>query len=442
LTKKSLSVRIQTGEKMKEKILETLNELVEKLKETSSLNKKKEILKNYTSLKGILGLIYDPMLMFNVSSKNLIKNKDLIKETDIDLFSLLISLYKRDVTGNSAIALINGFIKNNEEYKDLIYDIIDKNLKVRIDVKMLNSVFPKLIKEFTVELANKIEKYSDEPNFTKNELYFISRKIDGGRLIAIKKGDKVELFSRTGKEFTTLDILKEEIVKNVKEDVCVLDGEICILKENGDEDFSAVMKELRKKDHQIKNPHYKLFNILSLEGFLNGLEKTRFSDRYNKLKTVVTENKFLSVLEQKVIRCKEELEKEINEVPKEWEGLMLRANSYYEGKRTRNLLKIKKFSDAEYKVIELEMGKMRVLIDGVEEEVDVLSSVIIEHKGYRVNVGSGFSIEERRNYFLNPDKIKDKIITVKYFEESENKKGEKSLRFPTVKTVYNNGREI
>ena len=45
-------------------------------------------------------------------------------------------------------------------------------------------------------------------------------------------------------------------------------------------------------------------------------------------------------------------------------------------------------------------------------------------------------------YNANPDLIIGKEITVQYFEETKNQKGELSLRFPTVKHVFENGRNV
>ena len=72
----------------------------------------------------------------------------------------------------------------------------------------------------------------------------------------------------------------------------------------------------------------------------------------------------------------------------------------------------------------------------------MLSAVIVEHKGNKVRVGSGFSIDQRREYFADPSKIMFKTITVQYFEESKNQNGEYSLRFPVIKHVYQNGRDV
>ena len=70
----------------------------------------------------------------------------------------------------------------------------------------------------------------------------------------------------------------------------------------------------------------------------------------------------------------------------------------------------------------------------------MLSNIIIEHKGNTVGVGSGFTIEERKLFFNNPEDIVGKTVTIQYFEESKNKDGDYSLRFPVVKHIYQNGR--
>ena len=72
----------------------------------------------------------------------------------------------------------------------------------------------------------------------------------------------------------------------------------------------------------------------------------------------------------------------------------------------------------------------------------MLAAVVIEHKGYQVKVGSGFSINERQQFFANPKGIVGKKITVKYFEESEDKEGNLSLRFPTLKAIHGVEREL
>ena len=76
----------------------------------------------------------------------------------------------------------------------------------------------------------------------------------------------------------------------------------------------------------------------------------------------------------------------------------------------------------------------------MEVEEEMLSNIIIEHKGNKVGVGSGFTIDERKKYYANPEWLVGKTVTIQYFEESKNKDGEYSLRFPVLKHIYENGR--
>jgi DNA ligase-1 len=82
---------------------------------------------------------------------------------------------------------------------------------------------------------------------------------------------------------------------------------------------------------------------------------------------------------------------------------------------------------------------MAVVRDGKEKQETMLSQVWIKHKGWWVKVGSGFSQEQRIKY--TNENIIGLTITVQYFEETKNDKGGISLRFPTVKHIYEQKRE-
>ena len=125
-----------------------------------------------------------------------------------------------------------------------------------------------------------------------------------------------------------------------------------------------------------------------------------------------------------------------------YEGVMLRKNVGYEGKRSKHLLKCKKFSDAEYVVQLVVSDKMRFIEAGKDVERETLSHVIIIHKGHEVRVGSGFSKQQREKYHHHPELLLGKTITVQYFEETLNQEGGVSLRFPTVKHIFENGRNV
>ncbi|KAG0054234.1 hypothetical protein BGZ83_011665 [Gryganskiella cystojenkinii] len=160
-----------------------------------------------------------------------------------------------------------------------------------------------------------------------------------------------------------------------------------------------------------------------IQGFKNALEKFPIHDSFSSLSSEANNSDFIQVLPQTKIESFNQLETMVGRgIELGWEGVMLRKDVGYEGRRSRNLLKIKQFHDAEYKVEDVTLGRMRLPFEGEYIERDqVLTSVVIRHRGNRVGVGSGFSVEDRIRFGRNPSLILGKTITVQYFEESKTK---------------------
>lgn len=430
-------------EELKKELKEIQN-FVDRLKSTNSNNDKINIIKEYKDNKvvcDILEYVYSPFKQYHTTSTNLKKLSQLCNYSYLgDLFCMLDNLTNRVWTGHTAIKYVNGFISNYKEYEELIYCIIDKNLKTRTGADLINKAIPGCVPTFKVALATKYEpKFCD----FKTEIWLASRKLDGVRCIIRKENNNVTAYSRAGKEFTTLQKILDDVAKMPGN--FVLDGEVCLMDKNGNEDFQGIMKQIKRKNHTIVNPNYIVFDYLTLEEFDNKVGDKRLGDRIKKAITNCWGvDNTLSVLEQVRIKNEQQLSDMIIDAEANgYEGVMLRKNVGYEGKRSKNLLKCKKFHDAEYIVKDIEVSIHRVIVDGKEVEEELLSNVIIEHKGCDVGVGSGFDQEERRMYNVpdfHPDSLVGKTITVQYFEETLNQDGCHSLRFPVIKHVYENGR--
>jgi DNA ligase-1 len=438
------------------KNLEKLQTFVNEMKNTSSLLKKKEILKKYKNdvfITSVLNYTYNPYKQFHVTSKTLKKNIGLgtvelvaDKLTVANIFDLLDALSGRVVTGHDAIRLVNSFVVTYANYAGLIYSVIDKNLEIRASESVINKVIPGLVPSFNVALASNYEpKLVD----FENETWYASRKLDGVRcVIIVDENGKANAYSRQGKQFETLDVVTTEIeivAGKLGMINLVFDGELCLVDECDNEDFQGVMKQIRKKDHIIKNPRYKVFDVLPKHEFESKKGKDTLSQRLDSLKDLLDkcDTPVLSALPQYVVKDDNHFAELNAEAEKKgYEGLMLRKDVGYQGKRTKNLLKVKSFFDEEFKVLGLDFKEHRIIREGKEVVRPMLAQVFIEHKGYKVSVGSGFSQEQRIYYYENPDELVGKTITVQYFEETQNQQGGLSLRFPTVKHVYENGRNV
>ena len=426
------------------KDLKKIQELVDRLKSTNSTNDKIDIIKEYgddSMIKQLLKYVYSPFKQYYIKSTQLKKLKKLCNPTYFgSLFCMLDNLTNRVWTGHTAIGYVNGYVKSFPEYKELIYCIIDKNLKTRTGADLINKAIPKCVPTFKVALANSYDKQKGKVDFN-TQTWFASQKLDGVRCLAVvDENGKCNFYSRQGKTFDTLDVVKNEIESLGLTNV-VFDGEVCIVDENGVENFQDIMKEIKRKDHTIKNPKYKIFDYLTLEEFDNQLGTRNLSVRLSTC--VKPKLGCVEMLEQWKVESEDHFQELAELATKNnWEGLMLRKDCGYKGKRTNDLLKVKKFFDEEYVVKGVENAIHRIIIGGIEAEVEMLSNVIIEHKGCDVGVGSGFSQEERKLYFKNPELIIGKTITVQYFEETINQDGCHSLRFPVVKHIYENGRNV
>jgi DNA ligase-1 len=250
----------------------------------------------------------------------------------------------------------------------------------------------------------------------------------------VDENGQCNFYSRQGKTFDTLDTLRKEI-ESLELTNVVFDGEVCIVNDSGVEDFQGIMKEIKRKDHTIKNPKYKIFDYLTLEEFDTQTSTRNLSLRLSTC--VKPKLNCVEMLEQWKVESDEHFQELAELATKNnWEGLILRKDCEYKGKRSNDLLKVKKFFDEEYIVKSIETSTHRIIVDGLEVEEEMLSNVVIEHKGCDVGVGSGFDQTERRMYFKNPELIIGKTITVQYFEETLNQDGCHSLRFPVVKHVY------
>ena len=431
---------------MLNKLLYCVQQLNANNSSTYKIKKFKELYDAGYINKELWNLIYDKDVLFHITSDKIDKNLNVCrsnKDYKGDIIELLKDLCVQ-YSGNTALAIACGFVNNNAEYKQLIYDVIDKDLHIGMTAKSINKAVPGFFPEFNVALA------SPNNGTMPDENWVIERKLDGTRcLCLIDSNGKVKFYSRKGKEFHTLDVLKKELEDFValhpEYKNKVLDGEMCIVDDNGNEDFQGIMKEITRKDHTINNPSYCVFDLLELEDFNKGCSTETYKPRLNKLKTFVETIKspHIKLIEYAYYTPEvfDTWQKKV--LDNGWEGLIARKDVPYEGKRSRNLLKYKNFSDAEYVVKDVVLdGNATILVGGKTQRIKCVQSLVIEHKGYIVNVGSGLTQQQRIEFAEHPEHIIGKTITVQYFSETTDKDGNLSLRFPTIKYIYGRERDV
>lgn len=160
-------------------LINSIKNLVEQLNQSTSSLDKIAVLQKNKSLKDILVKIHDPDILFNVTSSNCIGKSIKSESINMDLEQLLETLTERRLTGNAAIAACNSFAYDLPiELQETFWNIIDKDLKCRVGVKMLEKAFKVEIKKFNVALANSYSDVCEKIHIFDNQ-WLMSKKMDG-----------------------------------------------------------------------------------------------------------------------------------------------------------------------------------------------------------------------------------------------------------------------
>ncbi|SAL96634.1 hypothetical protein [Absidia glauca] len=428
---------------------------------------------------------------------------DLLSATSefTSLEALLDALSSRQLTGHAALDAILAFYQHhctNTIEQQMFWRVLDRDLKMGVSIQTIRRLLmtnDNTANTTSATLPDDTDDVSSTPaTIPQQELYdrrfmkvslaatmrpvdetklwddiaktgpcYVSRKLDGVRCITLiqyldsQEAPHITFCSRTGRVFDTLGKVEQAIRQQLdKQDSLkwrrhdmVLDGEICVYpSSDGDdlesrkEDFLTTMRQIRTLKRQMEHPVYQIFDVIGLDVFRQGKGGPLFQERQQQLEDFIRsyQGDHLSLVQQTPVSSPDQLAVLKDKVARfGWEGLIVRKNVKYEGKRSRNMLKIKEWEDAEYLVQRIETGTMRMPDTGQQKRV--MTNVIIHHKGNDVSVGSGFSLQKRLDYANHPDLILGKLITVQYFSESLGDSGNLSLRFPSVKAVYDDGRD-
>jgi len=217
----------------------------------------------------------------------------------------------------------------------------------------------------------------------------------------------------------------------------VLDGEIV------SKNFQELMKQIHRKNNvQNKDAKLYLFDIISFENFKIGIESITQEKRLVFLKQFYEKNLInksnIKLLDQKIVDLDTqngmlEFEKFNNSsVHSGFEGIMIKnPNSPYECKRSTSWLKSKPFIEVSLEVVNYEEGTGR--------NSGKLGAIIAEGndngKFFKLNIGSGFTDNQRFEFWKNRENLIGKIIEVRADSISKSQDGENwSLRFPRFKT--------
>ena len=363
-----------------------------------------------------------------------------------DSFTLaLTGFVTRNVTGNTARDMIQAMMKSatKREWNGWYRRILIKDLRCGASEKTINKVVEKkwpdyAIPVFSCQLAH--DSANHESKVTGKKL--IEVKLDGVRVITIVRADgRVDMFSRNGKELLNFPHICEQIstvvkAKSTSKDMdLVLDGEIM------SSSFQDLMTQVhRKSDVKANDAILNLFDVLPLADFEKGIYNKTQRVRSSMIQFWVQQNH--EMLPNVTCLANEEVDldtaegqlryKEINAqaVAGGYEGIMIKdPEAGYECKRSVAWLKLKPFIEVSLEVVDVE--------EGTGKNIGRLGAFVCEGvddgKAIRVNVGSGFTDDNRIEYWSSRNTIPGNIVEVRADAITQNQDGTYSLRFPRFK---------
>ncbi len=455
---------------MDERVIE-IKDIFDKIGNTPGKNDKIAIIKenadNELFVK-TLKFVYDEFIHTGLSDKKINQETtlldDFIYHDGTYNFEQIMRYLKLHNTGrHEDVMIVQDYINafEDKDVQEFLKKVFTNNLKVGITAKSINKALGKgTIREFGCQLAHPLSKY---PKKLNGHSFVLTQKLDGHRSVCIVKfADGVgtaQFFTRKGLEINGLGSQEEEAVDVAKNlALCygtpaqsmVLDGELLLANDNNlatEDLFRETGKILRSDSADKSNITYNVFDALPLSEFEQGESKMPFTQRkqllanafvqaqldYELTRLFMVQNLYEGRDQSMITKLQDELVK-----PNGWEGLMANlSDGKYVTKRTNDLLKIKKFYNADVLVTDV--------FEGTGKNAGTLGGIHIDYKGNDVKVGSGFTDEERDYFWEHPDEIVGHIIDCQYFEESKstgtendlNSKGLPviSLRFPTYKAL-------
>jgi len=386
-----------------------------------------------------LKMALDPLVTFGVKQvperTDVLTGQGLAWETFVEL---AMNLAGRKLTGHAARDAIElaMSVATTEQWNGFYRRILIKDLRCGVSEKTVNKVAPGTVPVFTCSLAHDSAKHEKKMIGKKQ----IEIKLDGVRVITIIRGDKVEMFSRNGKQFHNFGHIIAEIEAVVKDYPVpyplVLDGEVMSA------NFQDLMKQVHRKDgKQSTDAVLHLFDTIPLGCFMNGSWDKPQSFRSAITKAWVEQH--TSVLQHVQALDWEDVDLdtpngqkrfvELNKAAVDggYEGVMIKdIDAPYECKRTHAWLKAKPFIEVTLEVADIEEGTGRnkgrlgaFVCSGTDDGKDIC-----------VNVGSGFTDANRDDFWDHRDSIIGNFVEVRADAITQNQDGTYSLRFPRFKT--------
>jgi len=386
-------------------------EILKEIRETKGTKAKKAVLEKYkdhSALRRVLRLAYDPYIHFGISKDQLKKWK--ARSGRMELEYVIFGELNKDV-------ILAVYAALDDEDREVLLGIVDKNLRLGLAAKGINAVFGEgFVPEFGVQLAN-----TYDPSKAYAPAYWLaSFKMDGIRGVFDITPKGCTLLSRSGKPIVGYDHLCDAFYRTylalgLKQPVRI-DGEFY----RHNTPFENIQGEVLSKDKMWKETPFCVFAVY-----------TKATTAEQMLPLLATWSEGMKDIEQvifiehwKIENDRDEILRQAEEAVKAhgFEGIMLRdPSARIENKRSDSLLKVKPFKSADLVITDM--------IEGKGKYAGKLGALVctgeVEGTSIEVEVGSGFTDEQREEFWKHKKWYIGHVVEIKYQNASK-----KSIRFP------------
>lgn len=411
-----------------------LYEKVVELQNAAGANAKCAVLQRYEGDEEFERFLYyalNPFITYNLSEKTLRLEPAQSTPSSMfaDIFECCTYLSLLRGIDNATVNQVRCFLsEQNENDRELFIKMLSKTLRLGVTAKTVNKVFGDMIPVWEVQQAYPIDKYPIKDGTE----FWLTQKLNGVRATYYKG----QLIARSGTKYEGL----EHIIRCIQENVCaklglwdiVLDGELTLFDNKGlsdNEAFRMATGIINSDGDDKSEIGFTVFDAL--------YDTTQFSGD-DKQFTYSSRRRLLSQVQQHMpngmpVRVLPVLyhgtdqgmiDKLLNRmVAEDKEGLMLNLDVPYKRTRHKGILKVKRFYTMDLPIVRCEEGEGRL--------AGTLGSLVVMFDGNEVNVGTGFSDDQREAIWMCRDILEGMICEVKYKEVSYDKNtGLRSLQFP------------
>lgn len=393
--------------------------------------------KDDSTLKEIFRLAYDWETTFGVTPPKKLPPATSVRTGDdqfTEFENLCHFLATRQITGNAARDAVDLFLAECSPDEQAWYaKILGRDLKIGINRTTIRKVWPDLIKNFGVQLAQKYEK---------KRIKFpalVEPKFDGMRATIVVQNGVGAAYSRQGHVLSNVQFIADLAASVDLGYDFVLDGELFCKSWNDTLKYVKTTKNVTPKIlDKLKNElEFHVFDALPASDFHAGRCNKPFYHRHLNGTDVNSRvgiiDLFLQRLDDKrnfraVPREFANTHEEVDKLYIKWleagyEGAMIKMPlDPYVGKRSHSWIKYKPFHSIDCKIIDLLEGRPGTKYEGM------LGKFTVEYGTKTFNVGSGLSDVQREAFWAKRDEMIGKMVEVKINEDMGEK--ESVVNFP------------